>query len=99
MPKSSQCQVTVLMPLGLHMRPADMLAKTASQFQSRIELGRPNDHERFDCKSILSVMTVAAVQGTDLIVYAEGDDCEEAVAAIRQLFEDGFDELGPEAGN
>lgn len=87
------------MPLGLHMRPADMLAKTASQFQCRIELGRPHDHERFDCKSILSVMTVAAVQGTDLIVFAEGEDCDEALAAIRQLFEDGFGELDTVSGN
>ena len=72
-----------------------MLAKTANQFQSRIELGRPDDHERFDCKSILSVMTVAAVQGTDLVIFAEGEDCEEALAAIRQLFADGFGELEP----
>jgi phosphocarrier protein len=81
------------------MRPADMLAKTAGQFQCRIELGRPDDHERFDCKSILSVMTVAAVQGTDLTVFAEGEDCDEALAAIRQLFEDGFGELDVVSGN
>ena len=93
MSKTAQCQVTVLMPLGLHMRPADMLAKAVSQYQSRVELGRPGDHERFDCKSILSIMTVVAVQGTELIVYAEGDDCEEALATVQKLFTEGFGEL------
>ena len=93
MSKTAQCPVTVLMPQGLHMRPADILAKAASQFQSRIEIGRPNNRDRFDCKSILSVMTVVAEQGTELIVYAEGDDCEEALATIQKLFEEGFGEL------
>jgi phosphotransferase system HPr (HPr) family protein len=97
MPKTAQCSVTVLMPQGLHMRPADILAKAASQFQSRIEIARPNTHDRFDCKSILAVMTVVAEQGTELIVYAEGDDCDDAIAAVQKLFEEGFGELEPEA--
>src|SRR5690606_26411721 len=85
--KQAQREVTVLMPLGLHLRPADMLAKTASRFQSRIELARPDDHERFDCKSILSILTVAAPQGTRLVVYAFGDDADEAVSEVARLFE------------
>jgi phosphotransferase system HPr (HPr) family protein len=93
MSKIVQCSVTVLMPQGLHMRPADILAKTASQFQSKIELMRKDEHDRFDCKSILAVMTTAAVQGTELIVIAEGEDCDAAVEAIRKLFEEGFGEL------
>jgi phosphocarrier protein len=93
MSKTAQCSVTVLMPQGLHLRPADILAKTAGQYQSRIELGRKDAHDRFDCKSILSVLTSAAVQGTELIVYADGDDCEQALEAIRKLFEEGFGEL------
>lgn len=95
MSKTAQCQVTVLMPQGLHMRPADMLAKAANQYQSTIEIGRPGDHERFDCKSILSVMTAVAVEGTELIVYAAGDDCEEALAHVQKLFAEGFGELEP----
>ncbi len=95
MPKTAQCQVKVLMPQGLHMRPADMLAKAANQFQCKLELGRPDEHDRFDCKSILAIMTVVAVQGTDLVVYAEGDDCDEALAQVQKLFEEGFGELEP----
>jgi phosphotransferase system HPr (HPr) family protein len=93
MPKSAQRQVTILMPQGLHLRPADMLVKTASKFTAKVELGRPDDHERFDAKSILSLMMIAATQGTPLVLFAEGDDCEEALAEIAQLFADGFGEL------
>ncbi|HTO03971.1 MAG TPA: HPr family phosphocarrier protein, partial [Opitutus sp.] len=74
-------------------RPADMLVKTAARFNSRIELARPDDNERFDARSILSLMTIAAVQGTDLVVFAVGEDCEQAVEEIRKLFADGFGEL------
>lgn len=95
MPKTAQCQVTVLMPQGLHMRPADILAKAANQFQSKLELARPGEFDRFDCKSILAIMTVVAVQGTELVVFAEGDDCEEAIAHVQKLFEEGFGELEP----
>jgi len=97
MPKTAQCQVIVLMPQGLHMRPADMLAKAANRYQSKIELGRPGEFDRFDCKSILSIMTSVAVQGTELVVYAIGDDCDEAIAEVKKLFEEGFGELEPEA--
>lgn len=95
MSKSAECHVKVLMPQGLHMRPADMLAKAANRYQSKIEIGRPGEYDRFDCKSILSIMTVVAVQGTDLVVYAVGDDCETAVSEIKQLFDQGFGELEP----
>lgn len=91
--KSAQIQVCVRMPQGLHLRPADMLVKTACRYQSRIELMRPHDNERFDARSILSLMTIAAVQGTDLVVQASGDDCEAALVEIKQLFDDGFGEL------
>jgi phosphotransferase system HPr (HPr) family protein len=91
--KTAHCTVTVLMPQGLHLRPADMLVKTVSRFSSQVVLRRPNDHENFDCRSILSLMTVAAVQGTELILQADGDDCEEALAEVVKLFENGFGEL------
>jgi phosphotransferase system HPr (HPr) family protein len=96
--KTAERQVTVLMPLGLHLRPADMLVKTASGFQSKIELARPGDNERFDAKSILSLLTVAAIQGTELTVRAIGEDAEEAVNEIAKLFADGFGELESSAG-
>ncbi len=82
--------VTVLNRLGLHMRPADMLVRTASRFQSQIEIAK--DGQVVDCKSILGILTLAASQGTQLQLRAVGGDAAEAVQAISELFAQSFDE-------
>jgi phosphotransferase system HPr (HPr) family protein len=73
---------------GLHARPADMFARLARQFQSRIELVR-NDR-RVQASSIIDLLTLGAAQGTELVLEAEGDDAEEAVEALAKLVESGF---------
>jgi len=83
--------VVVLNPQGLHARPADLLVKAAKKFESKIELVK--DNQRVDCKSILAIFTLAAVEGTQLVVEAEGQDCEAALAAVCELFDIGFAEM------
>jgi phosphocarrier protein HPr len=61
------------------------------QFAAHIEIVR--DGERFNGKSILSLMTLAAEQGTELMLRADGPDAEEALEALAELFGRGFDEL------
>ena len=68
-----------------------MLVRQAMQFEATIEIER--DGNRFDCKSILSLMTLAAEQGTKLLIQAEGPDAEQALQALAELFERGFDEM------
>ena len=75
---------------GLHLRPAHTLAKLSATFASEIQLVR--DGEAVDGKSILSIITLAAAQGTKLTLRAEGPDAEEAVTALEQLFQGGFGE-------
>ncbi len=83
--------VTVTNPQGLHARPADMFARLAMQYESSIVIVREGD--RFDGKSILSLMTLAAEQGTELLLEASGPDADEALEALAELFGRGFDEL------
>ena len=94
--RTSTRQVTVLNPQGLHARPADMLVKLANRFSSKVELIK--DGEYVDGKSILSVLTLAAVQGTRLSVRATGDDADDALNALVDLFERGFAEETSAAG-
>ena len=82
--------VTVLNPQGLHARPADLLVRLASKYQSEILIGK--DGELVDCKSILSLLTLGAGQGTELALTANGDDAAEALDSITRLFETGFDD-------
>ncbi len=81
-------QVKVSNPQGLHARPAHTLVNLANQFQADIDFIR--DHERVDGKSILSLLTLAAEQGTVLIIEARGHDAEDAVEALENLFLEGF---------
>jgi phosphocarrier protein HPr len=83
-------EVVVVNAQGLHARPADLLAREARKWQSRIEL--VSDAQRADGKSILEVLTLAAEAGTRLVVEATGPDAREALEAIGSLFERRFNE-------
>jgi phosphotransferase system HPr (HPr) family protein len=83
-------QIEVRNRLGIHARPANLIARAAMRFSSRVEIVKGN--ECIDAKSIISLLTLGAEQGTMLEIVAEGDDAEEAVVAICDLFHRCFDE-------
>ncbi len=75
---------------GLHTRPAAMLVKLAAQYKCDIYLLR--DGFSINAKSIIGVMTLAAEQGCELGLSADGPDEAAAIDAISDLFESGFGE-------
>jgi len=83
-------EVEVVNKLGLHARPAMMLVKTASQFQSEIKIIK--DNMNVNAKSIMGVLVLAAEKGSKLKIVAEGPDEKEAVEALAKLFAEGFGE-------
>lgn len=87
---TSQATVTVRNPQGLHMRPADLLVRTAGRFASNIIIERAG--QRVDCKSILGILTLGATQGSELCILAEGPDAQQAIFEIVGLFDRSFDE-------
>lgn len=81
-------RVVVREPNGLHMRPAEVVARTAARFESTITLTL-RDH-RVDAKSIFDLITLAAEEGTELDLRAEGSDAEAAAETLATLFENKF---------
>ena len=77
--------VTVVNTQGLHARPADLFARQANRFQSRIEIIKEN--ECVDGKSVLGILTLGAQRGVQLTLQAYGEDAEEAVEALARLIE------------
>jgi len=75
---------------GLHTRPAAMLVKLSSKYDSEIYLIK--DGFTINAKSIIGVMTLAAEFGSKLIIRAEGFDAKNAVESMAKLFDDGFGE-------
>ncbi|MEX0677992.1 MAG: HPr family phosphocarrier protein [Pirellulales bacterium] len=82
--------VVVNNPQGLHARPAEVFVKMASQYQARIEVIK--DGQRVDGKSILNILTLAAVMGTELRLEATGPDAQAALDALAELFKRNFAE-------
>jgi len=70
--------------LGLHARAAARVVQLSSQYQSVISLLRDDRGARIeaDARSILSILFLAAAQGSALVVRADGTDEIEAVDCI-----------------
>jgi phosphocarrier protein len=83
-------EVTIKNRSGLHTRPAATLVKTAARFKAEFYIYK--DGMEINGKSIIGVMTLAAEQGSTLLLRFEGADEAEAAAAVVNLFDRGFDE-------
>ena len=87
-------EVKIINGLGLHARAAAQLVRLAEKFESTIKLKRSdNSGKSADAKSILSILTLAAAKGTVLVVEVDGEDEQKALAAIEEIFANGFGEL------
>lgn len=82
--------VTITNKLGLHARPAMALVDVASRFQATVTLQLGD--QSVDAKSIMQLMVLAAGQGAQIQVEASGPDASEAIAAIKELVAQKFDE-------
>ena len=81
-------KVTVSNPQGIHLRPAYLIAELAGKYKSDVNLESAGT--KVDGKSVLEIIGLAAANGTELNIYADGPDADEAVDAIVQLFHQGF---------
>jgi phosphocarrier protein HPr len=89
---SASCRATVRIVnrLGMHARPAAHFVRLASRFAADIYVSR--DAVEVNGKSIMGVMMLAAEEGAQIELRAEGEDAEQALAELVSLVERGFDE-------
>jgi phosphocarrier protein len=85
--------------VGLHARPSVKLTKLAKTFRSSIELSPSAEGPWIDAKSIVKVMGAKVPQGSHLHFRAEGNDANDAVAALIGLVQRDFDEAAGDAAN
>jgi phosphocarrier protein HPr len=76
--------------LGLHARAAAQIVKVATAYSSKITLVK--DGMEVDGKSIMGIMMLAAGKGSTILVEARGEDEENAVAGLEELFKEKFGE-------
>ncbi|HTC19323.1 MAG TPA: HPr family phosphocarrier protein [bacterium] len=77
--------VTVKIPQGLHLRAAAHLVEIVHRFRSHIKVQK--GETRVDARSLLSLLTLAAQPGSELIFYFDGEDAPAASKAIRNYLE------------
>jgi phosphocarrier protein HPr len=82
--------LTVANKLGLHARAAAKVVALASSFASEISLQKGN--RKINGKSIMGVMMLAASQHTIVNVVVTGEDEQQAMTEIENLFNNLFDE-------
>ncbi|MCL2293759.1 MAG: HPr family phosphocarrier protein [Spirochaetes bacterium] len=75
---------------GIHARPAACIVKLAAGFKSDIKIKK--DGTEINAKSIMGIISLAAVLNTELTIIAEGEDAAAAAEAIYNLFESKFEE-------
>lgn len=85
-----QRSVTIVNKLGLHARAAAKLVATACEYESSVRISRKG--RQVDAKSIMPVMMLAASQGMEVELSAEGNDEAEAIEALVVLIENFFGE-------
>ncbi len=73
-------EYTIKNKVGLHARPASLFVKKAGEFKSDIVIEA--NGKSADGKSILSLMTMGAGQGTAIMISADGEDEQQAVSAL-----------------
>ena len=83
-------EVTVQNHVGLHARPATFFIQKANEFKSSIWVEK--QERRVNAKSLLGVLSLGIVGGTDIKIIADGSDEEVAVDGLVKLIESGFAE-------
>ena len=85
-------RVTLQNKHGLHARPAHLFVQTANAYASSLRVGRVDDDERVDGKSIMGMMMLAAEKGVELELEATGPDADTMLRALAELVAANFGE-------
>ncbi|MCV0335536.1 phosphoenolpyruvate--protein phosphotransferase [Microbacterium sp.] len=83
-------RVRVRNPLGVHARPAALIARAAAG--ADVRLRRLPDGPDAAAASLTRLLVLGARQGDELELTARGDDATEALDRLVALFDDGFGE-------
>ena len=72
-------KITIKNKLGMHARAAVRFVNVANRFRSSVKIEK--DGNEIDGKSILGILTLAAVQGTEIVIKVSGKDEDKALSA------------------
>lgn len=74
---------TIKDPIGVHARPASMLAKEIKKYKSSVSI--TSNGKTVDAGSVIMLMSMGIKCGEEVVIEVTGPD-EEAVAATLEAF-------------
>lgn len=86
----TEATTTIENKTGIHARPASLFVQTASKFKSKVQIKAKG--KTVDAKSILMIMSMGLVKGTEITLAADGPDEAEAVQTLKELIDNKFGE-------
>ena len=86
----TQETITIENKTGIHARPASIFVQTATKFKSKVQIHAKG--KTVDAKSILMIMSMGLVKGTEITIVADGPAEAEAVKALTDLVASKFGE-------
>ncbi len=82
-----QFNYTITDPLGIHARPAGLLAKVAKGYGDTV-VTVTKGGSTVKASQLMKLMGLGVKQGDEVTVAAEGPAEEEAIAAMEQFFQE-----------
>jgi phosphocarrier protein len=82
-----QFTYTINDPLGVHARPAGMLAKEAKSFGDTV-ITVTKEGNTVKASQLMKLMSMCIKQGNEVTVTAEGPDEDAAIAAMEKFFKE-----------
>ena len=79
-------KTTIVNPMGMHMRPAQLFIKEVTPFGCDVTINV--NGKDINAKSIMAVMSLGVKKGNEVIITAEGEDEEDAIAEIQKVLEE-----------
>jgi phosphocarrier protein len=83
-------KIAIKNKLGLHARAAVKFVNLANRFGASVKIVK--DGDEIDGKSILGILTLAAIQGSEIMLLVSGKDEDSALKALADLINNRFDE-------
>lgn len=77
---------TITDEIGIHARPAGILAKKAKEYVSKITITK--GEKTAEAQKLMAVMSLGVKKGETVTVSAEGEDEEKAVADMETFFKE-----------
>lgn len=80
-----QFEYTIHDPLGIHARPAGLLAKEAKKFTAVCTITKDGQTKKLT--QLMMLMSMGVKQGDTVTVTADGADEDAAIVSLKDFFE------------